>query len=164
MEENNVTNEKKENTPNISTSNTLPANTSGIMRKTFCTHTAKILGNLGFFTCIVGLLLFFSFLIPPLYFVLMLILTMGTAGMIFLIIPNFKDWWAYSSVLADNVEIFIPISKWILGASIMLSAVSLILMLINKDNRNSTRVTFCIITTIISTIALIVRLLNLLGV
>lgn len=168
MQENNdsnvINNTTVKNEVSKSPSSTPPTPSECSMGKLFQVHTALILNNLGIFTCIIGILLFFSFLIPPLYFTLMLLLTLCTAGTIFLIIPNFKDWWEYSSVLADNVEMFVPISKWILGASIVLSVLSLILMLTNKDSRKMTRVTSCIIIIIISTIALIIRLLNLLGV
>lgn len=138
--------------------------TKGMMGKLFCAHTSIILSNLGIFTCILGVLLFFTFLIPPLYFVFLLILTLATAGTIFLIIPNFGKWWSLFPTLSEHIGELTPVSFWVLGISIVSSVVSLILILTDKEKKNTGRIASCIVTIVLATIGIIIRALNILGV
>lgn len=142
----------------------IPTHSYRATNKIFQVHTAIILGNLGIFTCIIGILLFFSFLIPPLYFTFLLILTLATAGTIFLIIPNFSKWWGLFPSLTENISWVVVISKWVLAISIVSSATSLILMIADKEKRTSKRITGCIVTLVIAIIALVIRTLNILEV
>lgn len=136
----------------------------GCMAKLFCTHTSTILNNLGILTCTLGLLLFFSFLIPPLYYVILILLTMATVGTIFMFIPKFSKWWGLASKLNENIGVITNISIWILGISAVSSAISLILMLINKERRSLNRIITCVVTLVIAIIGIIIRALNLFGV
>lgn len=82
--------------------NSTPNSISVSQPKIFCHHLGVILNNLGIFTCIAGIFVFFSFLIVPLYMCLLILLTLATLGTIFLIIPNFGEWWALLPKLAEK--------------------------------------------------------------
>lgn len=142
-------------------STTLSAKIAG---KMFCNHSGMILNNLGIFACIVGLLLFFSFIIPVFYFCLLFICTIATVGVIFLIIPNFAEWWALLPKLSEKIGSTIPASLWLFAISFAVSSISLVLLLANKQNRNTVRIVTCIITIVVSVVAFIICYFNLIGV
>lgn len=135
-----------------------------VMRKTFFNHAGVILGNIGLFACVIGVMLFFSFMIPVLYLCLLLILTLGTAGVIFLIIPNFADWWNLFPKLSESVGSTIPASLYVLSMAIIFTALALTFTLLSKEYKRYGRVLQLIITLVISIIAFIIFYLNLAGV
>lgn len=129
--------------------------------KVFCHHLGIILSNLGIFTCVAGIVVFFSFLITPLYACLLILLTLATLGTIFLMIPNFSEWWALLPKLSEKIGSTIPASLWLLGLSMGLSTISLILIATDKERRTTARIVGCAVTFAISLIGFLIFYFNL---
>lgn len=136
---------------------------AGEMRKIFSSHLGEILSNLSILSLIVGICLFFSFFVPVLYFCLLVFLTLGTLGSVFALIPNFGEWWALLPKLSTMIGSTIPISVWVLGATFVLSLVSLTLMAVDKNGRSRGRMIVTVIVAVLSVLACFIVYSNLGG-
>lgn len=136
---------------------------TGEIGKIFSSHLGEILSNLSILSLIVGICLFFSFFIPVLYFCLLVFLTLGTLGSVFALIPNFGEWWALLPKLSSTIGSTIPISLWVLGATSLLSLVSLILMAVDKNGRSRGRMIVTVIVAVLSVLACFIVYSNLGG-
>lgn len=136
---------------------------AGVMKNMFVRHLGEILNNVSIFGCVLGILMYFSFFVSAFYFCFLLIITLATVGTIFLIIPNFSDWWAFLPKLSEMTTVITNISQWVLAISAGISLVALILLLLDKGNRNKTRIVWSIITLVISVLGFVVSFLNLVG-
>lgn len=136
---------------------------SSVSKKMFLHHLSLIFRNIGVVACIVGIMLFFSFIIPVLYFCLLIFLTLGTLGAVFAMIPNFVEWWEALPGLSEQIGSTVPTSLWVLGVAIVASIMSLIFMISDKQNRSVAGIVGCVATIVISVIAIVVFSLLIIG-
>lgn len=156
------------NSPNTLTSN-VDVNKNflqappGVMKNMFIRHLGEILNNVSIFGCILGIMMYFSFFVSAFYFCFLLIITLATVGTIFLIIPNFSEWWAFLPKLSEMTGVISNISQWVLMISAVLSAIALVLLLLDKGNRSKARIVWSIIILVLSILGFVISYFSLVG-
>lgn len=135
----------------------------GVMKNMFIRHLGEILNNVSIFACILGILMYFSFFVSAFYFCFLLIITLATVGIIFLIIPNFSEWWEFLPKLSEMTGVISSISQWVLMVSAVLSAIALVLLLLDKGNRSKARIVWSIIILVISVLGFVISYFSLVG-
>ncbi len=138
---------------NISKTPKIPA---GLMAQMTVNRLGTIISNLSLVaTCLLPLCIF-SVFIPIFYYIMLFMMVIFTLGLVFLTIPNFGSWFTFggsmmeviSKVTGHALPVLIALS---LGGAI----VSMVLLLLDKNNRQWGRIGISIALCVIVLIVLI---------
>ena len=129
----------------------------GIATKMFCNHLGKISSNLSIFLWTFAMFsflsTFISFLIPAIYFLVLIIITFFSLGTSFLYINDFESWWHFDPTFLTNFSIgVIHAAPWLCGAATIFSAITIAMALADKHNRNWSMFTMGLVFGILSAI------------
>ncbi len=135
----------------------------GIAAKMFCNHLGKISSNLSIFLWALSILCFLSvfltFLVPAIYFFVLIIMTVLSLGTTFLTIENFGNWWHFDPTFLRNFSFGVfNAAPWLCGAAMIYSAITIAMALIDKNNRNWSMFTMGLVFGILSAITFVVSL------
>lgn len=128
---------------------------SNVASKMFFNHLGVITNNLCIFSCVAAILCFFSFLIVLAYIVFLIMSTLATAGTIFIMIPNFAEWWEVVPKVGEMVGSTSAFSLWLFVGAIISSVTSLALMLASGELKSRKRIICAIVILIVSIIGLV---------
>lgn len=122
------------------------------------THLGKILFNLQFVAVAVMLASVLSFLIVALYYFFLLAVTLLTLGGIYAIYPEFATLWSGGETL-NNISVNLA-SGWqyIVPIVIAVSAVSVVLLSLDKTVKQTARISISSVICGLSVIVLIIKL------
>lgn len=111
------------------------------LAKMYCNHAGLILFNLCFVAIFLSLFSFFSILLPVLYYIILIVMTVFSLGFVFVWIPNFGSWFSWGAETSVKLINFVNNAFPYLGAfAIACAAASIVLLLIDRNNRDWARI------------------------
>lgn len=130
----------------------------GVLAKMQATHFGKILFNLQFVAVAIMLASVLSFLIVALYYFFLLAVTLLTLGGIYAIYPEFASWWSGGETL-NNIAVTLS-SGWtyIVPIAIAVSAISVVMLSLDRTNKQTARIVISSVICALSVIILLVKL------
>lgn len=118
----------------------------GYMANQYIYHLGIILSNLSIVFLILSATGILSFFMPILYWCLLIMITVYSIGTIFLFYPGFTSWWGVGLDMYTITKPIIDLFPLFIILTFASTIASLVLLLINKNRRNTTRIAFsCIL-------------------
>lgn len=123
-------------------------------------HLGVILFNLQFLAVAFMLAGVFSFIVVVLFYFFMIIVTLGSLGIIYLLYPSFGSWWAGGEVLQDIAVRLAGGWVYAVPIALALSVSSIILLSFDSEQRHVGRIVVCVIVALLTVAFLIFKWLN----
>ena len=123
-------------------------------------HLGKILFNLQFVALAIMMASALSFLITALYYLLLISITLGTVGIIYLVYPQFSNWWSggetlqnITSVLAESWQFTVPVVA-------VLAVASIVCLCFDNQKKHISRIITSIVICVLAILVLILKLVG----
>lgn len=126
----------------------------GLSARLQLTHLGKILFNLQFIPLVVIIASVLSFFVVAMFYLLLLMISIGTLGLIYIVFPNMLNWWAGGESLLALTEWLALCVPYIAPAGIALSVLSIVLLCFDFREKQIARIIISVIVAIITAIAL----------
>lgn len=142
---------------------------TGYLSQMYLNHFGVILSNVAIASTILSFVLFLfslvSALLVPVYYVLLIFISVITLGTIYGFAPNFyKLWYKGSDIIdfitSDGFKYVVDSIPYLIGISIGGSIIAMILLFFDKKNRNWVRIGICIATIVFAIVALILLIIG----
>ena len=118
---------------------------AGVISKMYIYHLGVILSNISMVCCILASLAIFSFIIPAVYFIALIGLVLVSIGTIFVFVPNFGSAFEFGADLSSEIiPKVIGAFPYLAAIALITAAVSMVLLLLDKNNRDWGRIGFSI--------------------
>lgn len=122
-------------------------------------HLGKILFNLQFVAVAVMLASVLSFLMPAIYFLVLILITLLTLGMAFAN-PAFSSYWTGGEYLTHIAEVFAQSWQYTVPIVAVLAVLSIVCLCFDKTQKHTARITVSAIMCVLAVVVLVAKLIN----
>lgn len=122
-------------------------------------HFGKIMFNLQFLVLAVMLASVLSFIMPAIYY-LMLVCIMLLSLFIVFAIPGYKSWWTGGETLTKVADALSQSWKYTVPIILVLSVTSIVCLCLDKNEKHTARIVVSVIVAVVAAVVLILKLIN----
>lgn len=122
-------------------------------------HFGNILFRLQFLALAIMLASVISFLVPALYYLVLISVMLLTLFLIFAV-PGFTNLWSGGETLTKVAEFMAQSWKFTVPIALALSAGAAICLFLDKEHRQKGKIVACVIVAVASAAVLILKLIN----
>lgn len=122
-------------------------------------HLGKILFNMQFIAVAIMAASVLSFIIPALYYLVLICITLLSLFMVFAN-PNFKKFWAGGETLTQIADLLTHSWKYTVPIVAVLSIASIICLCFDKNKKHTAKIAISVIMFVLAIIVLSLKLIN----
>lgn len=130
-----------------------------VLAKMQIAHLGKILFNLQFIALAVMLASVLTFILPAIYYLMLICITLLTLFMVFSN-PNFASFWKGGEHLTTIADVMTQSWKYTVPIVAVLAIASVICLLVDKNNNHIPRIITSVIIAILAIAVLVLKLIN----
>lgn len=123
-------------------------------------HFGKILFNLQFLALAVMVASVLSFLLPVIYYLVLLFISLLTVFTIYAVNPNFASYWSGGETLTKVAAFMSQSWKYTVPIVLVLAALSIVCLSIDRSQKHTARIVGSSIIAVLAAVILIFKLIN----
>lgn len=123
-------------------------------------HLGKILFNLQFIAVAVMFASVLSFLLPAIYYLMLLCISLLTLFTIYAAYPNFKNLWKGGETLTKIAEVMAQSWQYTIPIALALSVASIICLCFDRRQKHTARIVVSAVIAALAVFVLILKLIN----
>lgn len=123
-------------------------------------HFGKILFNLQMLPFAIMVTSIASFIVPVVYYIMLIAISLFTFFSIYAVYPEFSSWWSGGEVLAKVAEQLAQSWKYTVPIVLALSLLSIVCLSIDANKKHTTRIVVSVIVAVLSIAILALKFIN----
>lgn len=123
-------------------------------------HLGKILFNLQFLALAVMTASVLSFLLPAIYYLILIAISLLTVFTIYVTNPNFASYWSGGEKLTRLAEIMAQSWKYTVPIVLVLAALSITCLIFDKSQKHTAKIIVSVVIAVLAAIVLILKIIN----